>query len=87
MRSVFLTVLVLLALTEVAADPVVTRIDFRFISKDAAPGSFQASTRKMWRAGGEESEMTCLTSGNLPEGKEARIRVAITRCARDQPVR
>jgi hypothetical protein len=51
MRSVFLTVLVLLALTAVAADPVVTRIDFRFISKDAAPGSFQASTRKMWRAG------------------------------------
>ena len=54
MRKIFFFRLVLLAilpLAAIVADPPVTRIDYRFISKDLVPGSFEASTRKMWRAG------------------------------------
>jgi hypothetical protein len=46
-----LLLVTMLPLASMAADPPVTHIDYRFISKDLVPGSFEASTRRMWRAG------------------------------------
>src|SRR5262245_42772936 len=51
LRSLAAVLLGVLPLAAISADPSVTHIDYRFISKDLVPGSFEASTRRMWRAG------------------------------------
>lgn len=50
LRHILLTLALLPALVT-AAEPTVTHIDYRFISKQLVARSFEASVRRMWRAG------------------------------------
>ena len=51
MRINSLILIGLLPFAAVAADPTMTRIDFRFIGTDVVPGTFAASSRTAWIAG------------------------------------